>query len=165
MACFCTGFTLIELLVVVLIIGILAGLAFPLFRKIVFRTKMKNMARLMQSIQRAKELCKIADTSQPCNTLEELSIRFPCDEATGNVCGKKDSKGRSLYRFVLSGGGAYGSVIYGTVKDFAGELALKSDGKFYCYTHRNSANEAAKQCRMLGGTVYKAPGYALPEDF
>ena len=162
---FCAGFTLIELLVVVLIIGVLAGIALPQYNKVVFRTKMKNVARLMQSIKRAKDLCKTADPSQPCNTLEELSIGFPCDEETGNVCSKKDAKGRSEYHLVLSGGGAYGSNIYGTVKNFGGELALKNDGKFYCYTHYSSTNTAAEQCRMLGGTTYQSPGYALPEDF
>lgn len=159
------GFTLIELLVVVLIIGILAGVALVQYDKVVFRTRVKNVARLMQSIKQTKEMCKLSDSSQPCNTLEELSLQFPCDETTGTLCSKKDSKGKSQYRLVLSGGGAYGSNIYGTINGFGGELALKNDGKFYCYTHYSSTNQAAEQCRMLGGTTYKSPGYALPDDF
>ncbi len=75
--CFCpkAGFTLIELLVVVLIIGILAAVALPQYRKAVIKARVAEYEVNLKALAQANEACYLRK-GENC-TLDELDIDVP----------------------------------------------------------------------------------------
>ena len=69
------GFTLIELLVVVLIIGILASIAVPQYRRSVWKAKAANMLALARKMVQAEEMYKLAN-GDITSELSALDIGF-----------------------------------------------------------------------------------------
>lgn len=70
-----SGFTLIELLVVVLIIGILASVAFPQYQKAVWKSRSTQLLTLVQSVATAQESYFLAN-NEYANSFEELDLSF-----------------------------------------------------------------------------------------
>ena len=75
------GFTLIELLVVVLIIGILAAMALPYYRKAVLRTRLVEGEAVLGQIAQAQRR-KYMQTNRYAQTFEGLGLNLK--GATGN---------------------------------------------------------------------------------
>ena len=70
------GFTLIELLVVVLIIGILAAVAVPQYKKAVMKSRYAKLKPLVQALADAEEVYYLAHGEYTAE-ISELDIDFP----------------------------------------------------------------------------------------
>jgi prepilin-type N-terminal cleavage/methylation domain-containing protein len=83
------GFTLIELLVVVLIIGILAAIALPQYRKAIFSSRMKEMEMALRTMDTAyAEYQLIHGKSVQPLVPEDVSITLSSDCTNiGNASG------------------------------------------------------------------------------
>jgi prepilin-type N-terminal cleavage/methylation domain-containing protein len=73
------GFTLIELLVVVLIIGVLAAVALPMYEKAVYKARMAEPLSMMKSIHQAMEVYYLANGEWPID-FEQLDITIPAGD-------------------------------------------------------------------------------------
>ena len=73
------GFTLIELLVVVLIIGILAAIALPQYKKAVWKSRAAELQTLTKSMMTA-QLAFYTETNRLPTTFTALDLEFPCTQ-------------------------------------------------------------------------------------
>ena len=89
---FTKGFTLIELLVVVLIIGILASIALPQYRRAVLKAHLHKGIPLVASLYEAEQLYYMINGSYTTD-IDSLEIEIPKDAS----CEKEQTDGYSGY--------------------------------------------------------------------
>ncbi len=93
------GFTLIELLVVVLIIGILAAVAVPQYKRAVDKVKFMHVSAIADAVYKAQEVFKLANGYYTTD-FNELSIDIPSDYSE-----RTTSDGRVYSKIFYSGNG------------------------------------------------------------
>ncbi len=84
------GFTLIELLVVVLIIGILAAIALPMYQKAVEKTKIVRLMPTVKAVLDAQERYYLAH-GKYAPELEQLDIQVPWSFVSKSSSGSGNS--------------------------------------------------------------------------
>ena len=124
------GFTLLELLVVVLIIGILASIALPQYRKSVEKSRLSEALINIKSIENAMSrllLQKYFDEGVP--TFEDLDIDFPGSEEDTYVT--KD------FIYYIYGNNTFWSAIAARPNSYTLKTEMKSNIiQHVCYTHK-----------------------------
>ncbi len=109
------AFTLIELLVVVLIIGILASVALPQYKKAVMKSHFSQWATYVSSADKALNVWLMAN-GYPSSTVyftgenpsASLDIELSCQSVSGNYCYTKQG------RFVIGAGATQAWIDFGT---------------------------------------------------
>lgn len=159
------GFTLIELLVVVLIIGILAAIALPQYKRMVLRARLSVGLPLVVSMYEAEQMYYMTH-GVFATDVDDLDIEIPHDAncekwtepgASGYDCGDwsvdVENHTRSI-NFMYPAGetGANSTLIYMYVfKDIPS--SSMPDGKFKAGTKYCCAKTSTESvCKNMGGT-------------
>ena len=146
------GFTLIELLVVVLIIGILAAIALPQYKKATDVSKVKAMLPTIRAIYEAKMRCYLVKNKR-CFNLDDMDIEVyytdetctnaGCTYATGDYSFSMNNSNEYVYY-------KYKNIVninfYGKPTDYMGFSQIAT-----CY-QMNGKNDI---CLALGGEYIK----------
>ena len=137
------GFTLIEVLIVILIIAILAAIAFPQYERAVNRSRLTE-AFLQGRFFRDAQRMYFLRTGRYADTYEELGIDIPPDGVL--VSPAKIRVKKYTYSIMELGGARV------TVEGLPGGVVLlfMYDGRNRCCSYASSDWKGTALCRMLG---------------
>ena len=148
------GFTLLELLVVVLIIGILAAIALPQYRLVVYKSKYSQMINMVRALGNAEEEYYLVN-GQYTSNLEDLSVNLP----EGLSKGLEDRYFISKDCGIMANPDGYMSGML-----FKGESRLAAytfhyrygtiyPGEIHCVVYAGTKEIGKKICENLGGSL------------
>lgn len=155
------GFTLLELLVVVLIIGILAGIALPQYKRVVEKSKAMQIVSLIKALALSMENYYLVNSTYP-TSFDQLDVEFPADW-TGNkriygFSAVTDSKSNSEWSAVIE---QYGNNVFGI---HAGRLNGAYKGaEFTYYVFTSGSHSYLPSHRILCGEVIDGT-YSFDKD-
>ena len=170
------AFTLIELLVVVLIIGILAAVALPQYKKAVWKSRNAQLKTLVTTVGKAQNAYRMANGTSAAY-FDELSIDLPLSVSNRTECGmavRSDSgrKGEHFEVQLHTTPTAIAWWIDGPYK--CAGFAYTEDGQIWCVERVNlftgtegSFCNKLEKAKYDYATTIKYPGvgtsfYALP---
>ncbi len=149
------AFTLIELLVVVLIIGILAAVALPQYRKAVDKSRYATMISTARSIENAQEAFYLAN-GRYSTGFDELDVSISKDLPTKEIEGAN--------RFFIGSSGFLTDVSYTSAIYFDGDDRVASftlyhkhgtltPGQIRCTTYVGQKKRGQAICESMGGQL------------
>ena len=128
------GFTLIELLVVVLIIGILAAIALPKYRKSVYKTRYNNLKLQVYSLHKSAQGYVLANGTFPTLSQLDVTATIPAElecgfytTTTKQYISCRD-KGIKIAYFVYTNGSRYCQT-YDNSSDIIHQICQEDTGK------------------------------------
>lgn len=167
------GFTLIELLVVVLIIGILAGIALPQYKKTVEKVHFNNAVSRIEALKKQIELYFLQQGGFPSSkvsflgdrnnlvldyTWADLDVDFTaglnCDTDGGN---NHCQDGHYFYGAVA---GPWGYEMYASKMSPSGACCSMPDIRIY-----RNGDYFSKRCETMGDPLAKSLCKSLPPDW
>ncbi|MCR5505001.1 MAG: prepilin-type N-terminal cleavage/methylation domain-containing protein [Elusimicrobiaceae bacterium] len=161
------GFTLIEILIVVLIIGVLASIALPFYRKAMEKAKAAEAIAVLNDAAKAEQDFALA-SSRYTSYWEDLIVNHPnvvagtvyCIKGT-NTANQDDCGNDSIYKVKLTVGDNDKSVVMATrtpnnpYADYKLFKFMNGDPNIYC---RAAGGSSTDICAVLG-----FPERSLPE--
>jgi len=146
------GFTLIELLVVVLIIGILAAVALPQYKKAVWKSRNTQLKTVAATVNQAQQNYRLANGSFTRH-FEELSIDLPLASNSGSACGmsSESDSGRYTSNFeVQLYSGSLPIIVWYTSGPYqCAGFAYDKDGNMWCVERGGFPGKASSFCAKL----------------
>lgn len=146
------GFTLLELLIVILIIGILAAIALPQYKKSVLKSRLTSMLPYVRAVKDAQERHYLINNSYS-NNIAELDVNLTCpSDWTCNI----SNNGTEVYRK----SNTYLSII--ARYDFSSGLI--THGKIYCWASYSYGSKQLYRdvCKSFGPLLIDSPSGTPP---
>ena len=147
------GFTLIELLVVVLIIGILAAIALPQYKMMVYKSKYSQMINMVRALGNAEEEFYLIHNRYTTD-LEDLTVSLPEGLTLGpenryfiGDCGIRPDNG------YMSGILFKGETRIASYTLYYKFRSSGSKGEIRCVTYASTKDLGDKICKSLGGEL------------
>lgn len=147
---FTKGFTLIELLVVVLIIGILAAVALPQYKKAVERTRMTEAITMVEKIAEAQQRYYMVNGDYT-RDINDLDIDVQGENTAYSAANGAGVPAKQGLYFVLAASNASGSQTKIAVanrnpqtKKYA--ISVNKNGVRYCALYSRATNYEKELC-------------------
>lgn len=134
------GFTLLELLIVILIIGILAGIALPQYKKSVLKSKFASVKSAVRVISNSVQVYYILNNAYP-TSLNEMDVEI---------------NSSNPYTSFYTNGGNVGGIVH-TSDDRAYLLNYYIDyrGRTYCLAYDGTTSNNSESVRSIVKEICK----------